>query len=305
MPSMTDDWNRMLNQVSQRTLESPTLGRIAALNPDFMGAEANRRAAIEARYPPTGIAAPAPAQAPATPAASRSPMTLSSITAPAPANLSPLRDLRGISVMDQGDGGTVEGNVAAIDRQTAALRDLNQARLDDSRFRFGASSIGEYGKSIGDDVLDRDRFLRQFQRPKDRLAAQDLLARGSLQAADLASRERIAQGAQQAGLLKGAFDAQTDAARQQFERAKWGQQLGLDQARFGLDQQKAALDAARQGILDQSTLAKNARPSPNDIKAELMRRYLAGGEDSAQALEALRQLFPTHDLSMLFGAPAQ
>jgi len=49
-----------------------------------------------------------------------------------------------LSVMDQGNGGTVEGNVAAINRQTAALQDLRQARLDDpnvGRFRFGTDGI--------------------------------------------------------------------------------------------------------------------------------------------------------------------
>ena len=66
-----------------------------------------------------------------------------------------------------------------------------------------------------------------------------------------------------------------------------------------------AFDAQRQSVIDQSTLDKNAKPSPNDIKAALMRRYLEGGKDAPDALAALQKLFPTNDLSALFGAGAQ
>lgn len=122
---------------------------------------------------------------------------------------------------------------------------------------------------------------------------------------DRVSRERIAREQQQAGIARDARAAQGDAEQRQFDRQKWGQQFGLDAAKFGLDSQKATLDAQRQSILDQSTLDKNAKASPNDIKAALMRRYLEGGKDAPDALAALQKLFPTNDLSALLGAGAQ
>lgn len=167
-----------------------------------------------------------------------------------------------VSAPDQGNGGTIEGNVAAINRQTDALRSLRESRnpgvTTGNAGAFGdLVSIGAPGQSYGDDILARDRFLRQFSKPRDRLAAQTLQNQSDNQAADLASRQKIAQGVQQASTLQHLLNAQAKAAQQQFDIGKWNQQYGLDINRYNLDARRAQNDAtykaAQMGQLSQRT----------------------------------------------------
>lgn len=275
MPSISDDWNRALNQISNWILDSPKLGGIAALNPNFVGAEANRRAAIDARYPQpteterlnsasnrparTGIADQSPIQTPAR--ADVAP----SISAPVawrepPSNLSPVRDMRGgFAVMDQGNGGTVKDNVAAINRQTDALRSLNQARLNDPNvgaFHFGETGtrpdpFARPGDSFGDSQMRAAQYesiLKDMtgpgiggrQRAAMGQAAQGLLAPGiaamqqQYHADDMASRERTA-----------ALGLQSQQAQHADEMALRQQHLGIEQ----MNANTAQAAGQQQGIL--------------------------------------------------------
>ena len=362
--SIADDLNRMLNQASQATLQNRTLASIASMNPNFVAQEANRRAAIESRYPAeqpaatdmearwSGITAPRGIAAPAT--AKPAAQLLQPIARPAPSDLSPVRDMRGGFVGAETDAladkamqdraaqsAAAQQNIASMNAGADAMRDVRAARLGISRgvldrmegrndtaaaaadsaaqgaiperwnnpfampgdsFQDTRGRQAEYGRAI-DQALTGNR--RQQQGAQVALQGIGGIADLNRAGAEMASRERIAGGVRQANIARSALDAQGEAARQQFDRQKFAQQFGLDAAKFGLDAQKAEIDTRRQSVLDQSTLDKNAKASPNDIKAELMRRYLAGGEDSQAALAALQKLFPTNDLSSLLGAGAQ
>lgn len=65
-----------------------------------------------------------------------------------------------LAVMDQGNGGTAEGNVAAINRQTEALRSLNEARMGtgDNRAFGDLLSIGRAGESFGDEAMRAEKI---------------------------------------------------------------------------------------------------------------------------------------------------
>lgn len=269
MPSISDDWNRVLNQTSNWILDSPKLGGIAALNPNFVGAEANRRAAIDARYPqPTeterlnsaafrparmDISTPPPAQI--QPSISTPTVT----TREPPSNLSPVRDLRGISAMDQGNGGTVKDNVAAINRQTDALRSLHEARMADPNvgaFHFGQTGttpdpFARPGDSFGDSQMRAAQYesiLKDMtgpgiggrQRAAMGQAAQGLLAPGiaamqqQYHADDMASRERTA-----------ALGLQSQQAQHADEMALRQQHLGIEQ----MNANTAQAAGQQQGIL--------------------------------------------------------
>lgn len=224
-----------------------------------------------------------------------------------------------LSVMDQGNGGTVDGNVAAINRQTDAMHSLREARNPGitsgaNQGAFGdIVSIGRAGESFGDDAMRSERIRgligdattgRGFSRGQRSAmidGAQALATMNQspgvtrLVAQGIADPYKMAQlklDTQRLGI-----DQQTNATKLATERER----LALDQQRFGLDQQKAGLGALRQSALDQSTLARNARPTPEQIKAELQRRYLAGGPDAQQALAHLQKLFPSNNPDLLAG----
>lgn len=353
--SIADDFNRIMNQASQAMLRSPVLARIASLNPDFVAQEANRRAAIESRYPvekpaitdmearrsgitrPSGIASRPQQTAQA----------VQSIAAPIPSNGAPIRDARGGFAGAETDAlaakalqdraaqsAAAQQSIASMNAGADAMRDLRAARLGISRgvldrmegrpdtaaaaadsaaqgaiperwnnpfampgdsFQDTRGRQAEYGRAIDQAMTGSPREQQGAQFALRGIAG---IADQNRAGDEMASRERIAGGVRQVGIARAALDAQSEAARQQFDRQKFAQQ-------FGLDARKAEFDAKRQSVLDQSTLDKNDRASPNDIKAELMRRYLAGGEDSQAALAALQKLFPSNDLSFLLGAGAQ
>lgn len=139
-------------------------------------------------------------------------------------------------------------------------------------------------------------------------AAQGLLAPGALQ-----GQFAQQQGQQQAGILRGILDAQNAAATRAFEQQKFSsdqameqQRLGLDQNRYLLDERKAQADVVRNRALDQAKIDQQGQVSPNDIKAELMRRYLSGGQDSQAAFDALQKLFPpANPMTAFLMAPPQ
>lgn len=159
-----------------------------------------------------------------------------------------------VSVMGQGNGGTVEGNVAAINRQTAALQDLNQARLDDpnvGRFRFGTDGMRRgvdpwmspavepipFGTLLPD--VSRARTSQQLQ-----------LAEMAQRANALRLQDSSARSGQQ-------LQANTARANTLADLFKQQQQFGLEQQRLGVDQQKINADTALRTNEQQQKWAQN------------------------------------------------
>ncbi|MER2527138.1 MAG: hypothetical protein ABTR07_04330 [Candidatus Competibacter denitrificans] len=290
--------------------------------------EAQPRTGMEARWsaltapqgpasvkPAPSIAQPTPGVAAAKPAVELQPIAQMPTVQPIQPQASSVNTMGGnrLSVMDQGNGGTVEGNVAAINRQTEALRSLREAQnpgitTGTNQGAFGdVVSIGTPGGNFGDEAMRAEKIrgligdaangrgFSQGRRSAMLDGAQALATMNQqpgvtrLLAQNMGDPYKLARlklDTQRLGI-----DQQTNATRLAMERDR----LGLDQKRFGLDQQKAGLGALRQSALDQSTLAKNARPTPDQIKAELQRRYLAGGPDAQQALAHLQKLFPPNN----------
>jgi len=201
-----------------------------------------------------------------------------------------------LSAPDQGNGGMVDGNVAAYNRQIAALRDLREARnpgitagLAERAFG-GLVSFGTPGGGYGQEQLDANRTVSPYDRqmglPRERIARRDLISlmemqqRGQQFAAQQdAEQNRLAMQQQQAGILSGA-DAARDAANRQWEQAKFNQQYGLDERRFGLDQQSRQVGMLRE-------LAGLNREQTTQA---LFDRYLNAQDETQQraALDALK-----------------
>lgn len=204
-----------------------------------------------------------------------------------------------LNVMDQGNGGTVEGNVAAINRQIAALQDLHQAQLDDpynGRFRFGSDGIRR-----GVDPLDvasgrtdaLGTLLPDVSRggPRSQLKLADLM-----QQANIASLQDTRTGQQQQ--LQGqanANSALSDLFRQQ-------QQVQQFAANYGLNALKFQNDVLRNNRLDQSLIdsrnsqtAKDQRLTPDQMIANWMNIY-TNSPDQQQRQNALNYLTQYYQL---------
>lgn len=226
-----------------------------------------------------------------------------------------------LSAPDQGNGGTVEGNVAALNRQTEALRSLREAQnpgitTGNAGRAFGDTvSFGTPGGGYGQEQLDANRALSlrdlPFGQPGDGRKRKDLLNLMELQqrgqqfdAQQRGEQEKVAMQ-QQAGILRGAQEAQTAAANRQWEQAKWGQQFGLDQQRVGLAQQQAATEqqSKQTGILKDLAGLDQER-----MKQALFGQYL-GAKDEGQQRAALDALLayqgkdPQQGGVLVFDAP--
>lgn len=204
-----------------------------------------------------------------------------------------------LNVMDQGNGGTVEGNVAAINRQTAALQDLRQARLDDpnvGRFRFGTDGIRR-----GVDPLDvasgrtdaLGTLLPDVSRggPRSQLRLADLM-----QQANIASLQDARAGQQQQ--LQGQANANS-ALSDLFRQQQQGQQFA---ANYGLNALKFQDDVLRNNRLDQSLIdsrnsqtAKDQRLTPDQMVANWMDIY-TNSPDQQQRQNALNYMTQYYQL---------
>jgi hypothetical protein len=176
-----------------------------------------------------------------------------------------------LSAPDQGNGGTIEGNVAAINRQYEALKSRNDAYngtggglpATGAQTQPAFDPFSRPGDSWGDSEKRQNEYqglLRDAASARPRRAAAMMASAQGLLAPGLAQMERQGQfaqgqGQQQAGLYKALLDAQNDRAGRAFDAAKWGQQYGLDKQQLGLKQQQADLETARNAGLDQATLA--------------------------------------------------
>jgi hypothetical protein len=204
-----------------------------------------------------------------------------------------------LHVMDQGNGGTVEGNVAAINRQIAALQDLQQAQLDDpynGRFRFGTDGIRR-----GVDPLDvasgrtdaLGTLLPDVSRrgPRSQLRLADLM-----QQANIASLQDARTGQQQQ--LQGQANANS-ALSDLFRQQQQGQQFA---ANYGLNALKFQNDVLRNNRLDQSLIdsrnsqtAKDQRLTPDQMVANWMDIY-TNSPDQQQRQNALNYLTQYYQL---------
>ena len=204
-----------------------------------------------------------------------------------------------LNVMDQGNGGTVEGNVAAINRQIAALQDLHQAQLDDpynGRFRFGADGIRR-----GVDPLDvasgrtdaLGTLLPDVSRggPRSQLKLADLM-----QQANISSLQDARSGQQQQ--LQSQANANS-ALYDLFRQQQQGQQFA---ANYGLNALRFQNDVLRNNRLDQSLIdsrnaqtAKDQRLTPEQMVANWMDIY-TNSPDQKQRQNALNYLTQYYQL---------
>ena len=168
-----------------------------------------------------------------------------------------------LSVADQGNGGTVQGNVAAINSQIAALRDLNKARLDDpytGRASFGAGTANPFSLP-GDSYQDsRGRAAMFDQLMRDATSGTKREQRGAT--AGLQSLMNILQGNQQQALGLAQIDQRrqssiAEAVAQQYQAAVQQQQQQQQAERQSLqDDRRYGLDVGRLG-LDMSRLSSD------------------------------------------------
>ena len=205
-----------------------------------------------------------------------------------------------VSVMDQGNGGTTEGNVAAINRQTAALQDLNQARLDDpnvGRFRFGTDGIRR-----GVDPLDvasgRTDSLGTLLPDVSRARTSQ-----QLQLAEMAQRANALQLQDSSARSGRQLQADTARANTLADLFKQQQQFGLEQQRLGVDQQKINADTALRTNEQQQKWAQNAfentflkmpegdrKIAEADLTNHLMQLYDKGDQEGIKKLTPLASL---------------
>lgn len=188
-----------------------------------------------------------------------------------------------LTVMDQGNGGTIEGNVAAINRQTEALRSLNEAKQGsgDNRAFGDLVSIGRAGESFGDDAMRAEK------------------ARGLVSQATGSSwvpnRQRGAM-LEGAGILMGMNQLDTGPRRQaanplamtDYQRGQLGisrDQLGLDR---GIAQSTQALGLARLG-LDQSNALANQVLKRDELGVERERNAFTLASAMAKKADPYQQ----------------
>jgi len=204
-----------------------------------------------------------------------------------------------LNIMDQGNGGTVEGNVAAINRQIASLQDLHHAQLNDpynGRFRFGADGIRR-----GVDPLDvasgrtdaLGTLLPDVSRggPISQLKLADLM-----QHANIASLQDARTGQQQQ------LQSQANANSALFDLFRQQQQGQQFAANYGLNALKFQNDVLRNNRLDQSLIdsrnaqiAKDQRLTPDQMVANWMNIY-TNSPDQQQRQNALNYLTQYYQL---------
>lgn len=223
--------------------------------------EAQPRTGMEARWsaltapqgpasvkPAQPIAQPTPGVAAAKPAVELQPIAQMPTVQPIQPQASSVNTMGGnrLSVMDQGNGGTVEGNVAAINRQTEALRSLREAQNPGittgmNQGAFGdVVSIGTPGGNFGDEAMRAEKIRGLI----GDAATGRGFSRGQ-RSAMLDSAQALATMNQQPGVTRLAPDLHAMTPYQQA-------QLGVDQQRIGIDKEtnatRLAMERDRLGL---------------------------------------------------------
>ena len=177
--------------------------------------------------------------------------------------------------MKRGVCGTVEGNVAAINRQIAALQDLNQARLDDpvnGRFSFGEGTKNPFSLP-GDSFQDSRARAAQFdQLVKDASSG----TRGERQSAakGLQSLMGLMQGNQQQALgLAQVFQNQQESRASALARQQQLQQQAMAHAqKYGLDPGRFGLSLQQEQRAADNDISKASQPTTTQLQAQLISR---------------------------------
>jgi hypothetical protein len=186
-----------------------------------------------------------------------------------------------VSQPDQGNGGTVEGNVAALNRQYETVRSLNEALAGGRNSGYAGGGLPSPPRTNpferpGDSRLDTAVRQQTAEQGLERaLDPRSGMTRGQRQTAIAAysafAQPGIEQGQQQAGLYNAqlgylANQGQTQATMQNsaLRALQEQRQAGMDQSRLSLDQARFGMDQARFGMdkaKAQSEFEKNAKAS--------------------------------------------
>jgi len=199
-----------------------------------------------------------------------------------------------LSVMDQGNGGTVDGNVAALNRQIEAIRSLREAQNPGI-----TTGTGAFAPHQG--LPDMDPFTRPTDSAGDGPARQqeyESLMRRAATDPGLTAKQRAmmvesAQGLIAPGLAQmkqqGELYGQRMDANQRQQAAQWAAQqqaaqLGLDQQKQGFEQQKWG---QQYGLNQLNALTGAQQRGAQTQEAQLRARALANTD---QLLRAYQQL---------------
>lgn len=228
-----------------------------------------------------------------------------------------------LSILDQGNGGTVEGNVAAYNRQIDALRGLREAQnpgitTGQAAGAFGdLISIGKPGGGYGQEQLDANRSIGAlpFGQPGDARRRKDMLALMGLQqqgqqfnAQQAADQQKMAMQ-QQAGILQNAQAAQNAAANRQWDQAKFGQQYGLNQQELALKQKQYELDTLtkRPALSPYETTLQQEQAKQQVERAQQNRTGMADLQDTLTKVDKLHGMADTsgtfNSIAALLGKP--
>lgn len=190
-------------------------------------------------------------------------------------------------------------NVRDLESQIAAMRSLREAQnpgitqpqsnggIDLQDLQRQANPFYQPGQGYGDEVLNRDRFMRQFAgnrsgRMMRQQAEQGLAQLGNKRLNNLLDNALGQQQSQQDGQTALAQVWQKALADQQDYGLRL-QNLGLDRAKFGLDARKAQDEAERAGIREQYANNLSA------LQAQKAATENAGLEQKGSLFNALRQ----------------
>ncbi len=190
-------------------------------------------------------------------------------------------------------------NVRNLESQIAAMRSLREAQnpgiaqpqsnggIDLQDLQRQANPFYQPGQGYGDEVLNRDRYMRQFPdsrsgRAMRQQAEMGLKQLGSQRLNNLLDNALGQQQSRQAGQTALAQVRQKMLADQQDYGLRL-QDLGLNRAKFGLDARRAQDEAERAGIRDQYSNNLSA------LQAQKVAAENAGLEQKGSLFNALRQ----------------
>jgi len=201
-----------------------------------------------------------------------------------------------LSVMDQGNGGTVDGNVAALNRQIEAIRSLREAQNPGI-----TTGMGAFAQHQG--LPRMDPFTRPTDSAGDGPARQqeyESLMRRAATDPGLTAKQRammvesaqgliapgLAQGKQRGELCGQQMDANQRQQAAQWAAQQQAAQLGLDQQKQGFEQQKWG---QQYGLNQLNALTGAQQRGAQTQEAQLRAQGLARTQKLIQAYSAIQE----------------